>query len=73
MKNHVLISNLLLLTNFLENFDMIFGSSCFSINEPWEKISRFLGRSWSAPLKFMGESTTFAKKAIEGFCGPKGG
>ncbi len=33
----------------------------------------FLGRSWSAPLKFIGESTTFAKKVIRGFGRPKGG
>ena len=33
---------------------------------------RFLGRSWIAPLKLMGESTVFTKKAIGGFCGPKG-
>ena len=38
-----------------------------------KNFSGFLGRSWSAPLKLMGESTVFAKKTIGGFCGPKGG
>ena len=38
-----------------------------------KNLSGFLGRSWSTPLKLMGESTTFVKKAIGGFCGPKGG
>ena len=33
----------------------------------------FLGRSWSVPLKLMGESTVFVKNTIGGFCGPKGG
>ena len=33
----------------------------------------FLGRSWSAPIKLMGESTIFVKNAIGGFGGPKGG
>ena len=27
-----------------------------------QNFSGFLGRSWSAPLKLMGESTKFAKK-----------
>lgn len=38
-----------------------------------KNFSGFLGRSWSAPLKLMGESTAFVKKAIGGFCGPKRG
>ena len=33
----------------------------------------FLARSWSTPLKLMGESTVFVKNAIGGFCGPKCG
>ena len=37
-----------------------------------KKFSRFLGISLSTPIKFIGESTTFAKKAIGGFGGPKG-
>ena len=38
-----------------------------------KKFSGFLGRSWSAPLKLIGESTMFAKNSIGGFGGPKGG
>ena len=38
-----------------------------------QNFLRFLGRSWSGPIKLSGESTAFAKKAIGGFCGPKGG
>ena len=37
-----------------------------------QNFSGFLGRSWSTPLKLMGESTVFVKKAIRRFCGPKG-
>ncbi len=33
----------------------------------------FFGKLWSAPLKFIGESTTFAKNALGGFGGPNGG
>ena len=38
-----------------------------------QNFSKFLGRSWCAPLKLIGESTTFAKKALGGFGRPKGG
>ena len=73
MKNHILIGNFFSVASFFEYFNVIFGSLCFSINEPWVKILGFLGRSWSAPLKLIGESTMFAKLAIGGFGGPKGG
>ena len=35
-----------------------------------KNFSGFLGRSWSGPVRLMGESTVFAKKAIGRFCGP---
>lgn len=39
-----------------------------------ENLSRFLGRSLSAPWKFIGESTTFEKNSINGgFDGMIGG
>ena len=73
MKNHILVGNMFSVVNFFEYFDVIFNSSYFSINEPWENFSGFLGRSLSTPLKLIGESTIFAKKAIGGFGRPKGG
>ena len=38
-----------------------------------KNLSGFLGRSWSGPVRLMGESTAFAKKAIGRFCGPRVG
>ena len=38
-----------------------------------KKFFGFLGRSLSTPTKLIGESPTFAKKAIGGFGGMKGG
>ena len=68
MKNHILIGNLLLVANFFEYFDVIFDSSCFSINEPWEKLLGILREVMKGIfLSWLVSPQNFQKRPLEDF------